>query len=302
VIRARSRWCCCSPVSSGMSGGHGARDSQRRARRALTLAEVLAVLAATHPQLEAARQRQRAAEGDAMAARGGFDPVCARAGSTRRSARSRGAPSTSSCASRRRCGASACTAAGGWGSAASRSTTCAARRPRRRAAGRRLACRCGRAGRSIAAAPTCGSPRSGARRGGGGRRRPGDRARAGGRARLLGVGRRRPAPRGAAQPARPRRGPRRRAAQADRRGQRAGGRGPRQPPGDPRPRARIVAAERALQQAAFELARHLRDADGELSSPSARALPSAFPEPQRPTREARATIRTRSSAGPTCGG
>ena len=41
----------------------------------LTLAEVLAVLAATHPQLEAARQRQRAAEGDAMAARGGFDPV-----------------------------------------------------------------------------------------------------------------------------------------------------------------------------------------------------------------------------------
>ncbi len=44
-------------------------------REALTLAEVLAVLAATHPQLEAARQRQRAAEGDAMAARGGFDPV-----------------------------------------------------------------------------------------------------------------------------------------------------------------------------------------------------------------------------------
>lgn len=45
------------------------------AREALMLAEVMAVLAATHPQLEAARQRQRAAEGDAMAARGGFDPV-----------------------------------------------------------------------------------------------------------------------------------------------------------------------------------------------------------------------------------
>jgi len=45
------------------------------ARGTLTLAEVLAVLAATHPQLEAARQRQRAAEGDAMTAAGGFDPV-----------------------------------------------------------------------------------------------------------------------------------------------------------------------------------------------------------------------------------
>jgi len=41
----------------------------------LTLPEVLAALAETHPQLEAARQRQRAADGDAMAARGGFDPV-----------------------------------------------------------------------------------------------------------------------------------------------------------------------------------------------------------------------------------
>jgi hypothetical protein len=46
--------------------------------------------------------------------------------------------------------------------------------------------------------------------------------------------------------------------------------------------ARIVAAERALQQAAFDLARHLRDADGEVSGAGAGALPEAFPEPQRP--------------------
>ncbi len=45
------------------------------AHATLTLAEVLAILTATHPQLEAARQRQRAADGDVMAARGGFDPV-----------------------------------------------------------------------------------------------------------------------------------------------------------------------------------------------------------------------------------
>ena len=45
------------------------------ARPTLTFPEVLEIVAATHPQLEAARQRQRAADGDAMAARGGFDPV-----------------------------------------------------------------------------------------------------------------------------------------------------------------------------------------------------------------------------------
>lgn len=45
------------------------------AARALTLPEVLEIVATTHPQLAAARQRQRAADGDAMAARGGFDPV-----------------------------------------------------------------------------------------------------------------------------------------------------------------------------------------------------------------------------------
>lgn len=40
----------------------------------LTLREVLDAVAATHPQLETARQRLRGADGDALAARGGFDP------------------------------------------------------------------------------------------------------------------------------------------------------------------------------------------------------------------------------------
>lgn len=46
--------------------------------------------------------------------------------------------------------------------------------------------------------------------------------------------------------------------------------------------ARTVAAERALQQAALELARHLRDARGEVEVPAPTRLPPAFPEPQRP--------------------
>lgn len=45
------------------------------ARDVLTLPEVLASVVAAHPQLAAARQRVRAAEGDALAARGGFDPL-----------------------------------------------------------------------------------------------------------------------------------------------------------------------------------------------------------------------------------
>lgn len=45
------------------------------ARGVLTLREVLDAVAAAHPQLEAARQRVRAAEGDVLAARGGFDPL-----------------------------------------------------------------------------------------------------------------------------------------------------------------------------------------------------------------------------------
>ncbi len=49
--------------------------------------------------------------------------------------------------------------------------------------------------------------------------------------------------------------------------------------------ARLVAAERALQQAAFDLARHLRDPDGEVSVPAPARLPDAFPEPQRPAGE-----------------
>ena len=49
--------------------------------------------------------------------------------------------------------------------------------------------------------------------------------------------------------------------------------------------ARIIAGERALQQAAFDLARHLRDASGEVQAPAPSRLPDAFPEPQRPTAE-----------------
>lgn len=44
------------------------------ARDVLTLRQVLDAVAAAHPQLEAARERVRGAEGDALAARGGFDP------------------------------------------------------------------------------------------------------------------------------------------------------------------------------------------------------------------------------------
>jgi len=56
--------------------GHvrSARAEETGARDVLTLREVLDSVAAAHPQLEAARQRVRAAEGDVFAARGGFDP------------------------------------------------------------------------------------------------------------------------------------------------------------------------------------------------------------------------------------
>lgn len=48
--------------------------AQADPRGPLTLAQVLASVAGAHPQLEAARQRLRAAEADLSAARGGFDP------------------------------------------------------------------------------------------------------------------------------------------------------------------------------------------------------------------------------------
>lgn len=50
------------------------RPADARAERPLTLDEVLRSVAAAHPQLEAAAQRVRAAEGAELAARGGFDP------------------------------------------------------------------------------------------------------------------------------------------------------------------------------------------------------------------------------------
>lgn len=46
--------------------------------------------------------------------------------------------------------------------------------------------------------------------------------------------------------------------------------------------ARLVAAERNLQQAALALARHLRDGRGQMLVPDAGRLPGAFPEPPRP--------------------
>lgn len=46
--------------------------------------------------------------------------------------------------------------------------------------------------------------------------------------------------------------------------------------------ARLVAAERSLQQAALELARHLRDARGQIVAPDPSRLPAALPEPTSP--------------------
>lgn len=46
--------------------------------------------------------------------------------------------------------------------------------------------------------------------------------------------------------------------------------------------ARLVAADRALRQAALELARHLRDASGRMEIPDPERLPAAFPEPTPP--------------------
>lgn len=46
--------------------------------------------------------------------------------------------------------------------------------------------------------------------------------------------------------------------------------------------ARLVAAERNLQQAALALARHLRDGDGQMVVPGPSQLPSGFPAPARP--------------------
>lgn len=54
--------------------GHARSAMAQETGDVLTLREVLDAVAAAHPQLEASRQRVRAAEGEAFAARGGFDP------------------------------------------------------------------------------------------------------------------------------------------------------------------------------------------------------------------------------------
>ncbi|MCY1013825.1 TolC family protein [Nannocystis pusilla] len=263
--------CLFGPVRSSM-----ARDAAG-AHDVLTLRQVLDAVAAAHPQLEAARERVRGAEGDALAARGGFDPQLRVRGSTRRSGRSPTAASTSSCASRPPLG-----------SAGVRRLAARTRRFRRlRSAGQ------DRLGREVRAGVSLPLWQGG----------PIDRRRADlqvtdlgrraaeadvdvrllelerGRPRVLGMGRRRAAARGAAAPARARRRPRRCAAAASRRRQHPEVEGLENRRAILERKGRLVAAERALEQAALELARHLRDDGGEIVVPMADRLPPAFPEP-----------------------
>jgi len=248
---------------------------------ALTVAEVLAALAATHPQLEAARQRQRAAEGEVMAARGGFDPVLRVRGQyVPAGAFPRGVVDVEV---RQPTPLWGLVVHGGWrlglGSFAVydlRGKTAdggelraglslplwqGGRIDRRRADVRVAALAQDSAGAELEA-------------------RWIELERAAGRAywAWVGAGLRLAAQRDLLALAEDRdewlgkqiaaggvpavEGLENRRAILER-------------------RARIVAAERALQQAAFDLARHLRDADGEVRPPAPARLPGAFPEPQR---------------------
>lgn len=251
----------------------------------LTLAEVLAVLAATHPQLEAARQRQRAAEGDAMAARGGFDPVLR--------ARGQYAPigafprGTVDLELRQPTPLWGLSVYGGWrlglGSFAVydlRGKTADGGELRagvslpvwqggpidRRRADLRV---------SALAQDAAAADRDA---------RAIELERAAGRAywAWVGAGLRLTVQRSLLALAEDR--------DEGLRKQIVAGGVPAVEGIDNRRAildrgARIVAAERALQQAAFELARHLRDADGEVEVPAPTRLPGAFPEPQRPAAE-----------------
>lgn len=68
--------CLLGHVSPALASAPEPAPAPAPARGAvLTLGEVLAAVLAVHPQLEASRQRQRAAEGEVLAARGGFDPT-----------------------------------------------------------------------------------------------------------------------------------------------------------------------------------------------------------------------------------
>lgn len=53
---------------------------------------------------------------------------------------------------------------------------------------------------------------------------------------------------------------------------------------------RLVAAERSLQQAALELARHLRDGRGKIAAPEPSRLPAALPEPGPPPPDPEAMV------------
>ena len=258
-------------------------DQRSIAGGPLTLAEVLAVLAATHPQLEAARQRQRAAEGDAMAARGGFDPVLR--------ARGQYAPigafprGTVDLELRQPTPLWGLSVYGGWrlglGSFAVydlRGKTADGGELR---AGvslplwqggaidrRRADLRVSALAQDAAAAEL--------------EARAIELERAAGRAywAWVGAGLRLEVQRSLLALAEDR-------DEALRKQIVAGGVPAVEGIDNRRAivdrRARIVAAERALQQAAFELARHLRDADGEVQTPAPARLPGAFPEPLRPT-------------------
>lgn len=251
-------------------------------REALTLAEVMAVLAATHPQLEAARQRQRAAEGDTLAARGGFDPVLrARGQYAPIGAYPRG---TVDVELRQATPLWGLSAYGGWrlglGSFAAydlRGKTADGGELR---AGlglplwqggpidrRRADLRVATLAQDGAAAELDA--------------RMLELQRAAGRAywAWVGAGRRLEVQRSLLALAEDR-------DEALRKQIVAGSVPPVEGIDNRRAildrRARIVAAERALQQAAFDLARHLRDAEGEVQTPAPARLPGAFPEPERP--------------------
>jgi cobalt-zinc-cadmium efflux system outer membrane protein len=252
------------------------------ARQSLTLAEVLDIVAATHPQLEAARQRQRAADGDAMAARGGFDPVVRAIGQyVPIGAFPRG---TVDVELRQPTPLWGLSVYGGWrlglGSFAVydlRGKTADGGEVR---GGVNLPLWQGgaidrrRADVSIASlAQDAAAADLDAR--------AIELQRAAGRAywAWVGAGLRLEVQRDLLKLAQDR-------DEALRKQIVAGGVPPVEGIDNRRAivdrGARIIAGERALQQAAFDLARHLRDAEGEVQTPAPARLPGAFPEPQRP--------------------
>ncbi len=274
--------CLFGHVCEGMAQEPAVAEA---ARPTLTLAEVLEIVAATHPQLEAARQRQRAADGDVMAARGGFDPVLrARGQYVPIGAFPRG---TVDVELRQPTPLGGLSVYGGWrlglGSFAVydlRGKTADGGEVR---GGVSLPLWQGgpidrrRADISVAAlAQDAAAADLDAR--------AIELERAAGRAywAWVGAGLRLEVQRDLLALAQDR-------DEALRKQIAVGGVPPVEGIDNRRAivdrQARIVAGERALQQAAFELARHLRDAGGEVQVPAPTRLPNAFPEPQRPAAE-----------------